>query len=463
MRARSALLTAASVLLALLVAAVVRGSPGLSPAADRALFVLVLAAALWISEAMPAFAVAVLVIALEVLLLGRPGGVFAATPNDWQRFVIVLGDPIIWLFFGGFVLAAAAAKTGLDRLLAVRVLAWSGPAPGGVLLGVLGLSFAFSMFMSNTATAAMMLAVVAPVVAATDAGDPFGKALLLAVAFGANVGGMGTIVGTPPNAIAVGLLGELPGQRIDFLQWILLGLPPSLVLAGVTWAYLRLRYASGAANRRIAALKPTDGPPSAGPPWQRRAVAVTFAATVLLWMTGQWHRIPATAVALAPIVVFTSTGILDGRDIRSLSWDVLLLMAGGLALGVAVKETGLAEWLLAVLPLEGMGTVGATVMISYAAVALSNFMSNTAAANILLPIGMALMSGLEAHVAVPIALAASAAMCLPISTPPNAIVFSAGRLESRDLLAGGLLIGTLAPFLCSAWVSLVWDWVARAG
>ncbi len=199
------------------------------------------------------------------------------------------------------------------------------------------------------------------------------------------------------------------------------------------------------------------------PPWQRPVVAVTFAATVLLWMTGQWHRVPATAVALVPIVVFSSTGILDGRDIRSLSWDVLLLMVGGLALGVGVKETGLAEWLVSALPLEGMGTAGAILMISYAAVALSNFMSNTAAANILLPIGMALMSGLESHIAVPIALAASAAMCLPISTPTNAIVFAAGRLETRDLLAGGLLIGALAPILSCAWISLVWDWVARAG
>lgn len=463
MPSRPALLAAAAVLLALLVAVLARGSSGLSPAGDRALFILVLAAALWISEALPAFAVAVLVIALEVALLGRPGGVFAKTPNDWQQFVVVLGDPIIWLFFGGFVLAAAAAKTGLDRVLAVRVLAWSGPTPGGLLLGVLGLSFAFSMFMSNTATAAMMLAVVAPVVAAIDAGDPFGKALLIAVAFGANIGGMGTIVGTPPNAIAVGLLDELPGQRIDFLQWMLLALPPSLLLGAVTWLYLRLRYASHASNLRIAALRPPEGPPAALPPWQRPVVAVTFAATVLLWMTGQWHRVPATAVALVPIVVFSSTGILDGRDIRSLSWDVLLLMVGGLALGVGVKETGLAEWLVSALPLEGMGTAGAILMISYAAVALSNFMSNTAAANILLPIGMALMSGLESHIAVPIALAASAAMCLPISTPTNAIVFAAGRLETRDLLAGGLLIGALAPILSCAWISLVWDWVARAG
>lgn len=153
-------------------------------------FILLSAAGLWISEAIPAFSVALLVIAMEIYILGKPGGPFAESAKDWELFVQPWASPLIWLFFSGFVMASAASKTRLDRWLARHVLGWFGGRPSHVLLGLMMITFTFSMFMSNTATAAMMMAVLAPIVGSMDNRDPFGKAILLGVPFAANIGGM---------------------------------------------------------------------------------------------------------------------------------------------------------------------------------------------------------------------------------------------------------------------------------
>ena len=184
------------------------GTAELSEAGRRMSFILVLAAGLWVTEAIPAFAVGLLIISLEIGLLGRPDGVFAKSAKDWEIFVHPWASPLIWLFFGGFVLAEAASKTGLDSWLSRSLLGWFGTRPSRVLLGVMAITFCFSMFVSNTATTAMMIAVIAPVVASLKDRDPFAKALLLGVPFAANLGGMATLIGSPPNAIAAGVLSS---------------------------------------------------------------------------------------------------------------------------------------------------------------------------------------------------------------------------------------------------------------
>ncbi len=163
---------------------------GLSDAGVWALFILVLAAGLWITEAMPAFALGLLVMGLEIAILGRPGGVFAQNTHDWERFIAVWGSPLIWLFFGGFVLAAAAEKTGLTQWLARMVMSRAGSRASMQLLGCMTVTFVFSMFISNTATASMMIAVLAPVLCSLAAHDPLRRAFLLGVAFAENLGGM---------------------------------------------------------------------------------------------------------------------------------------------------------------------------------------------------------------------------------------------------------------------------------
>ncbi len=445
-------------------AAAAAAAGGLPPAASRGLFLLLFAAGLWMTEAIPPFAVGIGVIGAKIALLGRPEGVFARTPQDWEQFVLVLGHPLVWLFFGGFVLAAAMHRTGLDRRLAAALLGRLGDRPSTVLLGVMGVTAAFSMFVSNTATTAMMLAVLAPLFAAIPEDDPLGTGLLLGVATAANVGGMGTLIGTPPNAIAVGVLGELPGAaRVSFLDWMLIGLPLGGVLLALAWAVLVRLYPSGAPTLRVPSLDGAASEGPAAPRWQRGTVVAVLLATVGLWLTSQWHGIPTAAVSFLPIVVFTATGVLGTAEIRGLPYDVLFLLAGGLALGQTVTETGLSTWLVARLPSQELGPVGLALAMAYGAALVSNFMSNTAAANILVPLGASLAVGGEAPVVLPIALAASSAMCMPVATPPNALVFATGRCHTRDFLRVGLLMGALAPGAAVLWVTLLGGalWGAR--
>lgn len=422
----------------------------LDPAAMWTLFILIFAAGLWMTEAIPAFAVAILIIGLEILILGRPGGVFATGPKDWQIFVAPWASPIMWLFMGGFVLGQAAQTTGLDRMMARFVLKGFGSKPPYVLLGAMGLTFVFSMFMSNTATTAMMMSVVAPVIAGIDKKDPFVKALLLGVPFAANVGGMGTIIGSPPNAIAAGLLQD--SHNISFVEWMTLGLPPAIILFFIAWIYLRFAHPSKSKELDLRGLEWETRTGSLLPMWKRLIVFPVFMVTILLWMTGSLHGMPTAVVSFIPITVFAVTGILNVQQIRELNWDVLLLMAGGLSLGVAIQKSGLAAWLLGLLPFDTMGLLAIAFVLAYVTTLLSNFMSNTAATNILAPLGIAVAVGFEPIVVIPLALGASTAMCLPISTPPNAIAFATGDMKSTDFLRGGVLMGILGPLLATLWV-----------
>lgn len=433
------------------------GGEALEPAPRRALFILLSAALLWVTEAMPAYSVGILVIALQIALLGdAEEGIYAQSDRDWEQFVVVLGHPMIWLFFGGFVLAAGLERTRLDRALAVRILGRFGDRPSRVLLGVMSVTFVLSMFMSNTATAAMMIALTAPLLASLPGSDPYTKGLLLGVAVAANVGGMGTLIGTPPNAIAVGGLEEI-GIQASFLHWMMVGFPPALFLVLVSWLVILRLHPPQAERLDLSRLG--DAPPVAAGEedpaprrWQVWVTIVTAASTVGLWLTSSWHGTPTTVVSFVPIVALTTTGILGTEEIRKLPYDVLFLIAGGLALGGMVTNTGLATWIVDHLPLSGLGTIAAAMLMAYTTVVLSNFMSNTAASNILVPIGITLAAGQEAHVAVSIALAASAAMCMPIATPPNSLVFSTGRLATKDFLRIGIPMAVLAPGLLVLWV-----------
>lgn len=429
---------------------------GLTAAGTRALFILVAATCLWVTEAIPAFAVGLLVIAANIILLGQPTADPLAGPG-WERFVAPWGSPLLWLFFGGFVLAAGAARTGLDRRSARWILARFGEQPKRLLAGVMAIAFLGSMFMSNTATTAMMVGLLAPLLArlapaAGEPADPLAKALVLGAAFAANIGGMTTLIGSPPNAIAAAALIGL--HEVSFAEWMAISLPVGLLLAVGVWALLARRYRSRHARVDLTALLGGDGAPGV-PRWKAKVAAVTVIGTIVMWLTTSLHGVPTAAIAVMPIAIFTVTGILEEGDIRGLSWDVLLLIAGGMSLGIAVSETGLAEWLVAALPVEAVGALGAALILAYVTTLMSNVMSNTAAANILVPIAVTIGGAAAPSVVIPVALAASAAMCLPISTPPNAIAYGTGAIATRDLVVNGLLVTLVAPGIAVLWVWLV--------
>lgn len=440
-------------------AAYVPEHAGLAFPGRHALFVLLTAASWWTTAVMPPFAVSLAVIAMQVALLGDPSGPWAdGDPARWQRFVSPWASPVMWIFLGGLTLAAAATRSGLDRLVAERVLHAAGATPPRVLLAVMGLTFALSMFMSNTATTAMMVALVLalPALASPHASDAPGptdaaartaSALLLGIPIAANVGGMATLIGTPPNAIAVAALSG--SGRLDFAGWMLYGLPPALLLGAVSWWWLTRRYLVDAAPLAIP-------PAPQGSAWsgRQRFVAALFVLTVLAWLTEAWHGVPTAVVAVMPMAALAVGGVLRERDVRALPWDVLMLIAGGLSLGVGVSETGLAAWIVGRLPADLLPLPLLALLLTWVGLLLSTFISNTAAATILLPLAVALAGDAPRLVAVPMALGMSAAMSLPVSTPPNAIAFATDRIPRDALRAVGLRLALVAPP-----VLLGWTWV----
>lgn len=428
--------------------------------------VFVLAAWYWITGAIPAFATGVLVMGLGALLIGVPaeeGRLFQAEPGSsevrsWTEFIAPAAAPVVVLMLGGLILGHAAHETGFDRLLARVLLAPFLKSHARLVLGVLVVSGGLSMWMSNTATAAMVAALISPACAAMGERTNLRRRLLLAVAVGANAGGVGTPIGTPPNAIAFGAL-KAAGVEITFLGWMAFGVPLAAAVLLAAWGLLLRLMPAGAEpgpapSVVLGAPDPHRHTTKEGR-WMVVTTGATFALTVLLWVTGQWTGLPVAAAALLPLMVFTATGILTRRDINSLEWDTLLLIAGGLALGTGMESTGLAAWMVGGIDVAALPASAAVLGLGAISMAMSTLMSNTAAANLLMPIAIGLAGGAvsERQAAVAVALAAGLAMSLPVSTPPNAIVHGVGGLRSTDFLRIGLSVGALglAGVLGVAW------------
>jgi sodium-dependent dicarboxylate transporter 2/3/5 len=429
------------------------GSGDLSASGRNMLFILMLAAGLWMTEAIPAFAVSLLVIAMEIAILARPGAAISGDTLSWETFIHPWSSPLIWLFLGGFVLAHAAVKTGLDSIVARRIIGLFGNRPHFLLFGVMAVTFVLSMFMSNTATAAMMLALLGPVINSLQPSDPYGKGLSLGVAMAAAVGGMGTIIGTPPNAIAAQALSE--SSPISFLTWMTIGLPPAVALFLLAWGYLCIRFPARQERIPVEAVMRSQGAtvPAAAPKWNLFIVLAVFLFVVVMWLFETAHGIPAPVVAFFGIAALSVMGVVTAADMRSLPWDVLILMAGGLALGAGVEKTGLAQWMVGLIPDDLTGSL-LVVLFAVMAVLMSNFMSNTATASILVPVVAAFAVGSSQTLVLPVALCCSCAMILPVSTPPNAVAFAGGNLKPGDFIPGGILMALLGPVIIYLWMQI---------
>lgn len=437
---------------------------GLSIQASYMLFIIVFAALLWMTEAVPAFAVSFLIISLEILFLGFHDFDFASGSKEWTFFLNAWSSPLIFLFIAGFILAIAASKTKLDLWLAKKVLFYFGNKPQNILTGLMLVTFVLSMFISNTATTAMMMTMLLPILKHMKENNPFQKAILLGIVVAANIGGMGTIIGTPPNAIAVGILGE---NAPSFVGWMIIALPPAILLALILrWVILKF-YPSNEEFIDISRVKHVphydDSTTSFTavptiPSWKKMLVIAVFTVTILLWLTGPFHHIPTPVVSLLPIVLFTVFGIIDSEDIKEIRWDVIILIIGGLSLGAGVSKTGLDDWLGMQFHLDGMSIYMIVAIFAFIVVLVSNFMSNTAATNIMLPLIIALVSSLGNDVVsfmiISIALCASCAMILPVSTPPNAIAFSSGKLRSKDFILIGIVSAVIGPLFILGLLSL---------
>lgn len=432
--------------------------PGLSFAAGIALSILLMAALLWMTEPIPIYATSVLVILLGVLLLSKDGLIFPAQHYDGLTltsaadYFNTLANSIIILFLGGLLLADAAVKFEMDKNLTRWILKPFGSKPKNILLGLLLVTGSISAFMSNTATTAMMMAIVLPVISRFPKEDKFRIAAVLAIPFGANIGGIATPVGTPPNAVALAALAKT-GVVIPFGSWVLMASPVALLGLGFVWIVLRRWYPSSESMIEV----------QVGGTFQKSSGAVAFyivgGATAVLWMTESLHGISSGIISFFAVVGLTVTGVVNEHDIRKLPWEVLWLVAGGIALDVAMRSTGLAQWMVSSVAWSTFGQVGVLAAFILIPLLLAQFLSHTVCATLLMPLAIQVGTNLSQTrpefaplAAVSLAIGVSFAMVLPISTPPNAIATATGMVNTREMSKAGAVIGIvgfLITLLCS--------------
>lgn len=422
----------------------------------RVIALFVLAALLWILEPIPIYATSVLIIVLELIMISDKGMVLfrnTATPDnfgtllDHKSIFATFASPIILLFLGGFFLAMAATKYRLDQNLARIMLKPFGSRPRTVMLGLMIITAVFSMFMSNTATTAMMLSILAPVLLLFPANDKGKIALALSIPLAANIGGIGTPIGTPPNAIA---LKYLTGENtISFGEWMGFGVPYVIVLLLIAWILLNVIFPANTKSITLDIKSTFIKSPKAN------LVYITFVGTILLWLTDFLHGMNSYIVAMIPVAVFTTTGIISKEDLKKISWDVLWLVSGGIALGLAMDKSGLAGHLVNSIPFNQYSPYVIIGSASLLTVIMANFMSNTATANLLMPILAALGTSVESLVGlggittliIAAAISASMGMALPISTPPNALAHGTGAVTSSQMARVGVIVGAIGLLL----------------
>ena len=431
------------------------GLPIFTLTQQRVIAIFVFTAMMWILEVIPTWTTSVVAIVSILLTTSNKGlGFLIAKENvgaltNYKDIMAAFADPVIMLFLGGFVLAFAATKVGLDVQLAKVMLKPFGTNPKTVLLGVLLVIGIFSMFMSNTATAAMMLTFLTPVLATLPKDGGGRISLALAIPIAANIGGMGTPIGTPPNAIALGALQEA-GYNITFAGWMLRMVPYVILMLVIAWFLLMKLYPFKAKSIELK----IEGQEVKVTPFQKYVVWVTFALTIILWVGESIFKINSNIVAMIPFAVFSATGIMKARHLEHINWAVLWMVAGGFALGTALNQTGLASTLIKTIPFASWNALVVMLVGGFICYFLSNFISNSASANLVVPIlivvgkAMAGNPGFEALGGVPamiigVAIAASVAMCLPVSTPPNALAHSTGMITTKQMATVGVIMGAV--------------------
>ncbi len=432
------------------------GIEGLTDVHQRIIALFVFAALMWLTEAMPSWVTSMIVVTVMLFTVStsafsflRPEGNAGLVP--FKSIMACFANPTIMLFIGGFVLAIGLTKVKLDVALARVLLKPFGTRSEIVLLGFILVTAIFSAFVSNTATAAMMLAFLTPVLRSLPADGKGRIALALAIPVGANLGGMMTPIGTPPNMIALDYLAS-QDMAISFVSWTVKMAPFVIVLLLLSWLLLRFMFPFKQKNIKIE----IEGDIR----WDFKtwSVVAAFAITIFMWMFGTdiWG-IDTNVVAFIPIMIFCMTGILTRRDLEEINWSVLWMVAGGFALGVALNykdanSASLSSLIVQSVPFDNFSPLVVMILAGLICFGFSNFISHSAATSLLVPVLGVVAGGLGASLEpyggaqamlVGIAIASSVSMILPISTPPNAIAHSTGFIEQKDMMKVGIIIGIM--------------------
>ena len=434
------------------------GIQNLTVIQQRIIAIFAFATLMWILEIVSSWATSVAIMVI-MLLFCTDSGISPMVQEEevgkllsYKGVMATFADPVIMLFIGGFVLAIAATKTGLDAQLAKVLLKPFGIKSEMVLLGFLLVTGLFSMFVSNTATAAMMLTFLTPVFRQLP---PEGKgriALAMSIPVAANLGGMGTPIGTPPNTIALKYLNDPEGLNmgLSFGQWMMFMFPLVVVLLFISWRFLLKFFPF---TQKTVELKIEGGMQKNSQTW---IVIVTFIVTILLWLSDQFTGINANTVAMIPFAVFALTGVINKRDLEQINWSVIWMVAGGFALGYGLNGSGLAANAVASIPFGDFSPLLILFIGGAICYLLSNFISNSATAALLMPI-LAIVCGAMGDklepiggtgtVLIGVAIAASSAMILPISTPPNALAFATGHVKQNEMAKMGIIMGIISMVL----------------
>ena len=434
------------------------GIQNLTVVQQRVIAIFAFATLMWILEIVSSWATSIAIMVLMLLFCTDSG--IAPMVNEeevgkllsYKGVMACFADPVIMLFIGGFVLAIAATKTGLDAQLAKVLLRPFGTKSEMVLLGFLLVTGLFSMFVSNTATAAMMLTFLTPVFRQLP---PEGKgriALAMSIPVAANLGGMGTPIGTPPNNIALKYLNDPEGLNmgLGFGQWMMFMFPLVVLLLFISWRLLLKFFPF---SQKTVELN-IEGGMQKG--FHSTVVIITFFLTIALWLSDRFTGINANTVAMVPFCIFALTGVINKRDLEQINWSVIWMVAGGFALGYGLNASGLAANAVESIPFGEFSPLLILILGGAICYVLSNFISNSATAALLMPI-LAVVCGAMGDKLAPIggtgtvligvAIAASSAMILPISTPPNALAFATGYVQQKDMSKIGIIMGILSMVL----------------
>jgi sodium-dependent dicarboxylate transporter 2/3/5 len=434
-----------------------------------AIMLLGIVSVLWFSEGISLVATSIM-IPIVIVLTG-----ITSPSNALAPFF----DPAVALILGGFLIGQALCKYELDKRLALLILSRSAGSGATLLLSVMAVTAFLSMWISNTASAAIMIPIALAVITRIrndETRDRYGKALVLGVAYSATIGGVGSIVGSTPNPLAATYVKSFLGVEISFIDWIPFGLPVVMIMIPIIWAWLLYRFKLPRAVEEIQEMKEIAekeylrmGPMTI----QQKMVTIIFLSVIFLWFTQAlpdflsniigWsgHGISSAIVSLMGGLAFLALGLLNEKDVSSgINWSALLILGSGIALGASIINTGVSTYIA--FQMAGLGilpTLLIIIILGVLAVILTMVASNTAAAVILIPIAIPLAIGLNIDpllITMVIAIGVSLDFALPTGTPPSTIAYSTGRVQMREMISTGLILDLIATLVLT--ILVVWLW-----
>ncbi len=400
-----------------------------------ALIIVFVACIFWITEWIPLYVTSFFILFLELIWL-LPELQTIASEVKPEVFLSPFFSDTVLLFLGGFTISAALHKFRLDFLLANWILSWNRSSLTRLLLAVTLISSFLSFWLNNTATAAMMLGIIFPLVEKFPIDSGWRKAFILSVPFATNIGGIGTPVGTLPNALAIEYLRQ-SGFAFGFLEWLMVFFPIVILLDCFMVFLLKFIFCR---NEKVHPYHIHSEIEIVLLNGKSIYVVITIFLTIIGWLTSSIHQISNGTIALIPVVLFFGFGVLNRNDFRNLPWDILILLGGGISMGKGIEISGLTKRVLLLIPHTDASILGILAIFCLITIVMSSIMSNTATANLMIPIAMILPYEKFPLVVILTAVSASLAMPLPVSTPPNSIAFGYGILKSRELILPGTIL-----------------------